>query len=179
MVLDFKAMARAAEAHKKAEALKGYSKSIFVSYRRDDSRYQARMIHSAFVKATSADHVFMDIDSIPPGANFRKRLKDWVDRCTILLALMGRDWMDVTDPSTGRRRLENPSDFVRIEIAEALARDIPVVPVLLDGTPMPEANRLPDDLKELANRQAVFVEFRTFDTDVDRLIAKLGLHHKP
>jgi hypothetical protein len=84
----------------------------------------------------------------------------------------GPGWFDATDPKTGRRRLDNPSDFVRIEIGEALARGIPVVPVLIDGTPMPEAKRLPEDLKELVDRQAEFVEYRTFDTDVARLIKK-------
>ena len=148
---------------------------VFISYRRDDSKYQARMIHAAFCRAVPRDDVFMDVDSIPPGANFRKILKDWVDQCGVLLALIGPGWIDATDPKTNRRRLENTSDFVRIEIAEALARDIPVVPVLLDGTPMPDPDQLPADLKELADRQAEFVEYRTFDADVDRLIRKLRL----
>ena len=148
---------------------------VFISYRRDDSRYQARMIHAAFCHELPHDDVFMDVDSIPPGANFRRILKDWVDQCEILLALIGPGWIDVRDPATGRRRLENPSDFVRIEIGEALKRDIPVVPVLLDGAPMPEAALLPDDLKELADRQAEFVAYRTFDADVHRLIRKLNI----
>jgi hypothetical protein len=67
------------------------------------------------------------------------------------------DWIDATDPKTGRRRLDNPSDFVRIEIGEALARGIPVVPVLLDGAPMPDIHLLSDDLRELVDRQAEFV----------------------
>jgi len=119
---------------------------VFISYRRDDSKYQARMIHSAFCKVIPSDHVFMDVDSIPPGANFRKILKDWVDQCEVLLALIGPGWIDVRDPKTNGRRLDNKSDFVRIEIGEALARDIPVVPVLIDGAPMPHVDRLPDDL---------------------------------
>ena len=148
---------------------------VFISYRRDDSRYQARMIHQAFCQELPRDNVFMDVDSIPPGANFRKILKEWVDQCEVLLALIGPGWIDVTDPASGRRRLENPSDFVRIEIGEALKRDIPVVPVLLDGAPMPDAAKLPDDLKELADRQAEFVVYRTFDADVHRLIRKLQI----
>jgi hypothetical protein len=80
---------------------------------------------------------------------------------------------NATDPLTGKRRLENPSDFVRIEIGEALARDIPVAPILLDGAPMPDADQLPTDLKELCDRQAEFIDYRTFDTDVQRLIKKL------
>src|SRR5262249_39613188 len=148
---------------------------VFISYRRDVSRYQARMIHAAFCQVLPRDHVFMDVDTILPGANFRKILKDWVNQCEVLLALIGPGWIDASDPKTKGRRLDNPSDFVRIEIGEALARDIPVVPVLLDGTPMPDVALLPDDLKELVDRQAEFVEYRTFDPDVERLIRKLGL----
>ena len=121
------------------------------------------------------DHVFMDIDSIPPGVNFRKTLKNWVDQCDVLLALIGPGWIDATDPKTKRRRLENQSDFVRIEVGQALARDIPVVPVLLDGAAMPDVELLPDDLKELVDRQAEFVEFRTSKADVERLIRNLRL----
>ena len=148
---------------------------IFISYRRQDSKYQARSIHAAFAREAGAENVFMDVDSIPPGANFRKILKDWVDQCEVLLALIGPEWIDVRDSATGQRRLENASDFVRIEIGEALRRDIPVVPVLLDGAALPRADQLPEDLRELCDRQAVLVEYRTFDADVERLIRKLRL----
>ncbi|MFY9644138.1 MAG: toll/interleukin-1 receptor domain-containing protein, partial [Terriglobales bacterium] len=148
---------------------------IFISYRRQDTRYQARFIRDAFVRRVGAENVFMDVDSIPLGVNYRKFLKEWVDRCDVLLALIGPDWIDVTNPDTGIRRLEDINDFVRIEIAEALARQIPVVPVLLDGARLPMADQLPDDLKELCERQAEYVEYRTFDEDVERLIKKLQL----
>jgi hypothetical protein len=152
------------------------SAKVFISYRRGDSRYQARMIHAAFCRAIPRQDVFMDVDSIPPGANFRKILKEWVDQCDVLLALIGPGWIDATDFNTGRRRLDDASDFVRIEIGEGLARGIPVVPVLLDGTSMPSSDSLPLDLRELVDRQAELVEYRTFDVDVDRLIHKLNLH---
>jgi formylglycine-generating enzyme required for sulfatase activity len=152
---------------------------IFISYRRQDAKYQARSIYAAFAREVGRENVFMDVDSIPPGANFRKILKDWVDQCEILLALIGPEWIDARDPQTGQRRLENPSDFVRIEIGEALRRDIPVVPVLLDGAALPQAHQLADDLKELCDRQAEFVEYRTFDADVERLIKKLRLSARP
>jgi trehalose synthase-fused probable maltokinase len=148
---------------------------IFISYRRDDSRYQARMIYDALCNVVPRDRVFMDIDTIPLGANFRTILKDWVDQCEVLLALIGPGWMDARDPSTKRRRLENRSDFVRIEIGEALARRIPVVPVFIDGAPLLDVELLPDDLRELAERQSEFVEFRTFNADVQRLIRRLNL----
>jgi hypothetical protein len=147
---------------------------IFISYRRDDSKYQARMIYEAFCDVFPRDCVFMDIDTIPLGANFRTILKDWVDQCEVLLALIGPGWIEASDPNTKRRRLENPSDFVRIEISEALARKIPVIPVFIDGAPLLDTDLLPGDLRELAERQAEFVEFRTFHADVERLIRKLN-----
>jgi hypothetical protein len=137
------------------------------------------MIYAAFTREVGRDNVFMDIDSIPPGANFRKILKEWVDQCDILLVLIGAEWLGASDARTGLRRLDNPSDFVRIEIAEALARDIPVVPVLIDGAPLPHAAQLPAELKELCDRQAEFIEYRTFDADVERLIKKLRAAWKP
>jgi formylglycine-generating enzyme required for sulfatase activity len=152
---------------------------IFISYRRQDGKWQAQPIFEAFAREVGRENVFMDVDSIPPGANFPEILKEWVDRCEVLLALIGPDWIDARDPQTSQRRLDNPSDFVRIEIGEALGRDIPVVPVLLDGAPMPQAHQLPDDLKGLAGRQAELVEYRTFDADVERLIEKLCLGAGP
>ena len=148
---------------------------VFISYRRDDTRYQADRIRAAFCQVIPRDRVFMDVKSIPPGANFRKILKDWVNQCEVLLALIGPGWIDASDPKTKERRLDNPNDFVRIEIGEALARNIPVVPVLIDGAPLPDIGLLPDVLKELVDRQAEFVEYRTFDADVERLITKLRL----
>ena len=135
---------------------------VFISYRRDDAKWQAREIYRSLVQVLPRDHVFMDIDSIPPGANFRKILNDWVVQCEVLLALIGPGWMDATDPKTGQRRLDNPRDFVRIEIGEALAREIPVVPVLIDGAPLPDSDLLPADLKGLVDRQAVFPDRNRF-----------------
>jgi sulfatase-modifying factor enzyme 1/TIR domain-containing protein len=148
-------------------------KKVFISYRRHDSRYQARMIYDAFQRALPREHLFMDIDSIPPGADFVEILGGWVDECETMLALIGSGWISATDPKTGRRRLDNQYDFVRIEIREALKRGIPVVPVLLDDARMPDADDLPDDLRKLVRRQAELVQFRTFDADVARLMKKL------
>jgi formylglycine-generating enzyme required for sulfatase activity len=148
---------------------------VFISYRRDDAKWQAREIYRALTNVLPSDHVFMDIDSIPPGADFVEILEGWVDQCNILLALIGAGWINAVDPKTNRRRLENPEDFVRIEVRKGLARGIPVVPVLLDGAQMPDVDRLPDDLKRLTRRHAEFIEHRTVDTDVERLIRRLGL----
>lgn len=151
------------------------SKRVFISYRRDDAKWQAREIYRALTQVLPREQVFMDVDSIPPGADFVDVLEAWVDQCDILLALIGSGWVEAKDPKTGRRRLENTNDFVRIEVRKALHRGIPVVPVLLDGAPIPDTDRLPEDLQRLTRRNAEFVEHRTVDTDVDRLIRKLGL----
>jgi hypothetical protein len=125
---------------------------VFISYRREDSNYQARMVHEAFSRVLPREHIFMDVDLITFGADFCKILRDRVDECEVLLALIGPNWLNATDPKTKGRRLDNASDFVRIEIGEALARSIPVVPVLIDGVPMPDIDLLPNDLKELVDR---------------------------
>jgi hypothetical protein len=151
---------------------------VFISYRREDSRYQARRIYDAFVHALPPDTVFMDVDSIPPGADFVEILEGWVQQCDVQLALIGPRWVDSVDPRTNLRRLDNPEDFVRIEIRGALERKIPVVPVLLDAAQMPTAVELPDDIRALRRRHAEFVDFRTFDADVQRLIKGLKIGKK-
>lgn len=152
---------------------------IFISYRRDDAKWPARQMYEAFARVMPREQVFIDIDSIPPGADFRKILKGWVDACDILLALVGPGWLESIDRHTGRRRLDDPNDFVRIEVSEALARGISVVPVLLDGAPMPDLHLLPNDISALVDRQAEFVDYRTFGTDVERLVKRLGIRTAP
>jgi hypothetical protein len=152
---------------------------VFISYRRDDAKWQASKIYGALKRVLPADHVFMDIDSIPIGVDYVEFLEGWVDQCDIMLALIGAGWADATDPKTGRRRLENPNDFVRIEIRKGLTRGIPVVPSLLDGAQLPDPAQLPDDLRPLARRNAEFIEIRTVDSDVERLIRKLRLTAQP
>jgi hypothetical protein len=152
---------------------------VFISYRRDDSKYQARDIYRALIRVLRRDHVFMDIDTIVPGENFVRTLEQWVEQCDIVLALIGNGWATAADPKSGTLRLHNPQDFVRIEIRKALARNIPVVPIILDGAAIPEERNLPDDMRELAQRHAEFVDFRTFDSDVERLIRKLELAGRP
>jgi hypothetical protein len=148
---------------------------VFISYRRNDSKYQARMIYGAFQKVVPRDCLFMDINSIPPGVDFVETLQSWVNQCEIMLALIGPGWVEAVDPKTNRRRLDDPTDFVRVEIRQALSRSIPVVPVLLDDASMPDTEHLPDDMKQLVRRQAEFVAYRTFDADVERLIKELRL----
>jgi hypothetical protein len=115
---------------------------IFISYRRDDSAGYAGRVHDQLVERLGSN-VFMDVDGIPLGSNFVKALNDEVAKCSALLAVIGPDWLDARDKKTGQRRLENPHDFVRVEIGAALTRQIPVIPILLEGTTIPSEDQLP------------------------------------
>jgi hypothetical protein len=114
----------------------------------------------------------MDVAAIEPGRDFRKAIDQSVANCSVLLALIGRDWLDSRD-SEGNRRLDNANDFVRMELASALRRDIPVVPVLVRGARMPSAEQLPDDLKELHYRNAVELTHARWKSDVQVLVSAL------
>ena len=142
---------------------------LFISYRRDDSAGHAGRVHDRLQREFGRDLLFMDVDSIPLGTNFVKIISDEIAKCDALLAIIGPSWLDARDEK-GKRRLENPDDFVRVEIATALKRGIRVIPILLEGTRVPKADQLPDDLKELAFRNALEVRHASFSEDMDRLI---------
>lgn len=149
---------------------------IFISYRRQDTLPIAGRIYDRLSSKFGAERVFMDIDSIPFGVDFHGWLDGEVSKASIVLALIGAGWIDARD-ETGERRLDNPDDFVRIEIESALRRDIPLVPVLIGGAQMPKAGELPDTLRSLARRNAAFVDMaRDFHMHMDRLIAGLEWH---
>jgi hypothetical protein len=115
----------------------------------------------------------MDVDAIQPGRDFRKAIDESVHSCSVLLAMLGQNWLGCTS-ATGQRRLDDPHDFVRLEIASALMRDIPVVPVLVHGTRMPRAEQLPPDLRELAYRNGVELTHARWRSDVQVLIRALS-----
>ena len=146
---------------------------IFISYRRQDSGDIAGRISDHLETEFGRENVFEDVDSIPPGVDFREFLQEAVARCDILLVVIGRDWLDVCDES-GHRRLDNEADYVRIEIEAALARAIPLVPVLVREAMMARAAELPVSLQDLAFRNAVRVRpDPDFRRDMHRVI--LGL----
>lgn len=147
---------------------------IFISYRRDDAgaAHAAPRVAEDLRRLLKA-RVFMDIDTLDPGVDFEKAIKDAVSRCGVLIAVIGKEWLDARD-AAGRRRLDLPGDWVRLEIGTALARGIRVVPALLDKTAMPKAEELPDNLKTLATRQAIELRLTAFDRDVEFLADVLG-----
>jgi hypothetical protein len=146
--------------------------SIFISYRREDSEGQAGRLYDDLVAAFGPDSVFMDVAAIQPGRDFRKSIDQSLNSCGVFLCLIGRSWLTAKDAS-GQRRLDDPSDFVRIETGAALKRDIPVIPVLVQGASAPKPDQLPDDLKELAFRNAVELTHARWDSDVQVLMKAL------
>jgi hypothetical protein len=114
----------------------------------------------------------MDVDAIPLGADFVEVLAEQVAKCHALLAIIGPGWIDARD-ERGRKRLRKLDDFVRIEIAAALKRNIPVIPVLLEGTRVPKADQLPDEIKGLAQRNALDVRHASFHSDMNKLVQVL------
>src|SRR4051812_43543626 len=109
---------------------------FFISYRRDDSLDIAGRIYDRLAAHFGHDEVFIDVDTIPFGVDFRSFLTDWIAQCEVVIVVIGRTWLDCRfegGPKAGQRRLEDPADFVRIEVAAALARGIPVIPVLVGG----------------------------------------------
>src|SRR5262249_39669117 len=145
---------------------------VFISYRRADSAGYAGRVMDWLDRELGRDLVFMDVDAIPLGTNFSKILHEEVAKCGVLLAVIGPNWLDARDEN-GNRRLDSPNDFVRIEIAAALQRNIPVIPILLDGARIPKADELPEDLKELALRNGMEIRHASFQDDMNRLIRGL------
>ncbi len=153
---------------------------IFLSYRRQDSAYVAQFLYDRLRAHFGPDAIFMDIDAIPFGVDFREHIKAAVDECGILLAVIGRHW---AGEAGAARRIDDPRDFVRIEIESALERNLPVVPILIDHARMPGEAELPPSLAGLAYRNALNLDpGRDFDNNINRLIKgieRLFQPHQP
>jgi len=145
---------------------------IFISYRRDDSAAHAGRLYDRLEGHFGQGQVFMDVDAIKPGLDFVEVVQEAVSVCDGLVAVIGKEWLHVSNPAGGRR-LEDPDDMVRLEIATALGRGIRVIPVLVQGAQMPRGNDLPEVLKPLASRNALEVSDAGFRADVERLIEAL------
>jgi hypothetical protein len=145
---------------------------IFISYRREDTEQMADRLFESLTAHFGEDQVFEDVDSIQPGHDFAEVIASEVGSCAILLALIGARWLSATD-NEGRRRLDNPEDFVRLEIETALARDIRVIPILVQEARLPGADELPPSLANLVRRQALELNSRRFKLDIERLLKVL------
>lgn len=147
--------------------------AIFISYRRHDSEGEAGRLFDDLVEQFGEPSVFMDVAGIAVGRDFRKAIDQSVATCSAMLALIGPGWLEERDEA-GKRRLDNPGDFVRVETAAALKRDIPVIPVLVREAKMPHADELPEDLKDLAYRNCVELTHVRWKSDLKVLVD--GLH---
>jgi hypothetical protein len=150
------------------------SKNIFICYRRDDAEGYPRLLRD-HLNARFPGRIFMDVISIAPGADFTAVIQDRVGSCHALIAVIGRSWL--TPDSAGRRRVDDPGDYVRREIAAALSRShVAVIPVLVRKAQMPSRESLPTEIAALSTRNAIEMTEEDFDHDVDRLISALEFH---
>jgi tetratricopeptide (TPR) repeat protein len=146
--------------------------TIFINCRRDDSMGTAGRLHDRLARALGRENLFADFGHIPAGVDFEPHLNNWVAACQVFVPIIGPSWLDAKDKA-GQRRLHHSRDFVAIEISAALARNIRVIPVLVDGARMPKASELPDSLKPLAQRQAIEVRQLHFDRDAEALVERV------
>lgn len=151
---------------------------VFINYRRGETAGEARALFNELTEILGKDSVFMDVDTIALGRDFRQVIRERLESCDLMLALVGRDWVDSRNAS-GRRRLDDPSDFVRLEIEAALKRNIPVTPVLVQGAQMPTVEQLPEDIRDFAYRNAFELSHNRWESDVREMLKRLGLGKQP
>ncbi len=151
---------------------------IFISYRRKGTDIHAGRLYDSLrrgegdIPGFAADQIFMDIDTLRPGDDFRDVIREHVAKCDVLLAVIGEQWVKARGKGR-QRRLDDPGDYVRLEIEAALERKIPVVPVLMYGATMPSEEDLPESLVPLVYREASELEHRSWPDDVSRLLRSL------
>src|SRR6478735_1731741 len=146
---------------------------IAISYRRQDSSPVAGRLYDRLEAEFGKGTVFMDFDSIPYGVDFREHIKQTLQRAKVVIAIIGPEWTGGKEISN--RRIDDPTDFVRLEVASALENGIPIIPVLVNNTPMPDAKNLPPELEGLAFRNGLALDTGIdFHHHADRLIA--GIH---
>ena len=142
----------------------GEAGRVFISYRRQDTAWPARQLYELLVAELGPDRVFKDVDDIEPGDDFIEQIRTAVGSCQVLLALIGPQWLTIKN-ARGERRIDDPEDFVQLEIETALTRDdVRVIPILVDNAKMPTPQELPAGLTGLARRQAVEISPVNFDT---------------
>lgn len=141
---------------------------ILISHRQEDSPAHARRLYEWLRARYRDEQVFMDVDSIEPGMDFIPAIGRAVQSADVMLVVIGRRWLDATDPS-GRRRIDMGDDFVRAEIEAGLAGNVRIVPILVDGAQLPAEEDLPTSLATLNRRQALHLDDRNWQSDLDRL----------
>ncbi len=146
---------------------------IFVSYRRQDSQSAAGRLTDHLKEHLRTVSIFRDVETIEPGMDFVEAIERALRSCGVLIAVIGPRWVDAAD-ADGARRLDDPNDYTRLEIATALTRtDVRVIPVLVEGATMPTTGQLPEDLEPLARRNAIELSDKRWDFDVSLLVDTL------
>ena len=140
---------------------------VFISYRREDAAGYAQAIYGQLERHLRRDQIFMDVDTIPPGVDFVTHIEQAVSECDVLIAMIGKRWSG--ERENGPPRIHDPQDFVHLEIAAALSRNIRVIPILVDGASMPNKDQLPRTLQPLVRRNALEVSNTRFRFDLDRV----------
>lgn len=143
---------------------------VFINYRTGDGEWPAAFLDDKFKRRYGADRVFRDATSLEAGHDFRHELRRRLERCTVLVVLIGPTWLTARDDA-GRRRLDNPADYVRMEIEESLARKIRVVPITLNDVRLPLADELPAGIADLAHRQSRVFRSRHYESDFGQIVA--------
>jgi len=142
---------------------------IFLCYRHEDTQGFAGRIYDRLVSKYGYEQVFRDIDSIPTGVRFPAWIESRMGQCSVVIVLIGAAWLAAKDDN-GQRRLDSPKDWVRQEIETALRHDIPIIPVRVEGAPMPSEEELPQSIANLAEFENTEVADRRWDYDIGQLI---------
>jgi hypothetical protein len=147
---------------------------VFISYRRQDSQSAAGRLADHLKEHMHGVPIFRDVETIEPGVDFVEAIGRALESCGVLLAVIGPRWANLADGS-GRRRLDDPDDYTRLEIATALARQgVRVIPVLVEGAQMPGGDDLPENLKPLSRRNAIELTDKRWEYDVSQLVETLN-----
>jgi hypothetical protein len=146
---------------------------IFISYRRNDCQSQANGLHDGLRHRLDRSKIFMDIDSIPIGADFEEHIRQEIEQCDVVLVLIGDEWLDPR-PGAAMRRIDEPNDFVRLEIESSLQSEhVRVIPVLVEGAQMPQRDELPESIQRLARLHAFELSDSRWTSDIERLSVQL------
>lgn len=149
------------------------AQKVFICYRREETSAHAGRLYDAMVAAFGEENVFMDVD-MAPGVDFERQITEVVSGCVALLIVMGPSWAETTEEG-GRRRIDNPGDFVRLEVQTGLDRpDVTPIPVLVDGARMPRREDLPPEIRDIARRNAIELSDGRWSYDVGRLMKALA-----
>lgn len=151
---------------------------IFMNYRKDDSPWNSLALYQELIKHFPKSNIFKDFNTISPGVDFEESIENALESCDVLLVLISNQWLNITD-ANGNRRINNENDYVHLEIATALKRNICVIPVLFDDAALPAADELPVDLKKLTRRQFIEIDKTRFEADTTKLVEAIKAQLKP